>query len=252
MNRRGIYLLPNLFTTTGLFAGFYSIVATINGQFESAAIAIFIAIVSDTFDGAIARLTNTQTNFGMEYDSLADMVSFGLAPSLMVYQYTLHEIGKLGWLAAFFYTASTALRLARFNTQSTNEAKQFFQGLPCPAAAAFLAAGIWLYEIQSYITFSNFVGLALLATVITAVLMVSNIRYYKFHINFKGHIPFFLLLLPILFLVLIAIEPPLMLFVLALIYVISGTAITLFSRHKYRLARKSQGSKKNQDKNQDT
>ncbi|MCK5497771.1 MAG: CDP-diacylglycerol--serine O-phosphatidyltransferase, partial [Gammaproteobacteria bacterium] len=137
--RRGIYLLPNLFTTAGLFAGFYGIVSGMNSQFEAAAIAIFIAMVMDGLDGRIARLTNTQSDFGVEYDSLSDMISFGLAPSLIMYQWALSGMGKLGWLAAFVYTASTALRLARFNTQAGSVDKKFFQGLPSPAAAALLA-----------------------------------------------------------------------------------------------------------------
>ncbi len=142
-HRRGIYLLPNLFTTGALFAGFYSIVAAINAQFESAAIAIFVAMVLDGMDGRIARLTNTASEFGMEYDSLSDMVSFGLAPALIMYQWALSDIGKLGWLASFVYTASAALRLARFNTQADSIDKRFFQGLPSPAAAAVLAGMIW-------------------------------------------------------------------------------------------------------------
>jgi len=141
---RGIYLLPNLFTTAALFAGFYAVIAAFKGYFDAAAIAIFVAMVADTLDGRIARLTNTQTAFGAEYDSLSDMVSFGVAPSLLVYTYCLSNLGKVGWLVVFLYTAATALRLARFNTQVNDQDKRYFQGVPCPAAAGVLAGAVWL------------------------------------------------------------------------------------------------------------
>ena len=137
--RTGIYLLPNLFTTGSLFAGFYGIVAAINSHFELAAIAVLVAMLLDGLDGRVARLTNTQSDFGAEYDSLADMASFGLAPALIVYYWSLSGLGKIGWLAAFLYSASAALRLARFNTQAGSSDKRFFQGLPIPAAAEFPA-----------------------------------------------------------------------------------------------------------------
>ena len=194
--RRGIYLLPNLFTTAGLFAGFYGIVSAMNSQFESAAIAIFIAMVMDGMDGRIARLTNTQSDFGVEYDSLSDMISFGLAPSLIMYQWVLSGMGKLGWLAAFVYTASTALRLARFNTQAASEDKRFFQGLPSPAAAALLAGMIWLGETQEYVDIANLTIFAFLVTIIAGILMVSNIRFHSLkQIDFKGRVPFVRILL---------------------------------------------------------
>ena len=142
--RRGIYLLPNLFTTGCLFAGFYAIVSAMGGRFEAAAVAIFVAMVMDGLDGRVARLTNTQTDFGAQYDSLADMVSFGLAPSLVIYEWALFSMGKLGWLAAFVYAAATALRLARFNTQVGTAGKRYFQGLASPAAAAMVAGMVWV------------------------------------------------------------------------------------------------------------
>ena len=203
--RRGIYLLPNLFTTAGLFAGFYGIVSAMNSQFESAAIAIFVAMVMDGMDGRIARLTNTQSDFGVEYDSLSDMISFGLAPSLIMYQWVLSGMGKLGWLAAFVYTASTALRLARFNTQAASEDKRFFQGLPSPAAAALLAGMIWLGETQEYVDVANLTIFAFPVTVIAGILMVSNIRFYSLkQIDFKGRVPFVRILLLVLLFVFIA------------------------------------------------
>jgi len=220
--RRGIYLLPNLFTTAGLFAGFYGIVSAMNSQFESAAIAIFIAMVMDGMDGRIARLTNTQSDFGVEYDSLSDMISFGLAPSLIMYQWVLSGMGKLGWLAAFVYAASTALRLARFNTQAASEDKRFFQGLPSPAAAALLAGMIWLGETQEYVDVENLAICAFLLTVIAGILMVSNIRFHSLkQIDFKGRVPFVRILLLVLLFVFIASEPPLVLFSNSLVYAIS-------------------------------
>jgi len=239
--RRGIYLLPNLFTTAGLFAGFYGIVSAMNSQFESAAIAIFIAMVMDGMDGRIARLTNTQSDFGVEYDSLSDMISFGLAPSLIMYQWVLSGMGKLGWLAAFVYTASTALRLARFNTQAASEDKRFFQGLPSPAAAALLAGMIWLGETQEYVDVENLAICAFLLTVIAGILMVSNIRFHSLkQIDFKGRVPFVRILLLVLLFVFIASEPPLVLFSISLVYAISGPVMTLLFIRKHRAARKLQ------------
>lgn len=241
--RRGIYLLPNLFTTAGLFAGFYGIVSGMNSQFEAAAIAIFIAMVMDGLDGRIARLTNTQSDFGVEYDSLSDMISFGLAPSLIMYQWALSGMGKLGWLAAFVYTASTALRLARFNTQAGSVDKQFFQGLPSPAAAALLAGMIWLGETQTFVDVTNLTIFAFPVTVVAGILMVSNIRYYSLkQIDFKGRIPFVGILLLVLLFVFIASEPPLVLFSIALVYAISGPVMTLLFIRKHRASRKLQES----------
>ncbi len=237
--RRGIYLLPNLFTTAGLFAGFYGIVAAMNSRFEEAAIAVFIAMVMDGMDGRIARMTNTQSDFGVEYDSLSDLVSFGLAPALIMYQWALSGMGKLGWLAAFVYAASTALRLARFNTQAASEDKHFFQGLPSPAAAALLAGVIWLGETQSYVAVNNLTIFAFPITVLAGILMVSNIRYYSLkQIDFKGRVPFVGILLLVLLFVFIASKPPLVLFSIALFYAISGPVMTLVFIRKHRAARK--------------
>lgn len=239
MNRRGTYLLPNLLTTAGLFSGFYSIAASWNGEFKSAGIAIFIAICMDSLDGPIARFTNTQTSFGMEYDSLSDMVSFGVAPTILLYSYILHEIGKLGWLATFLYTAATALRLARFNTQSTAIDKRFFQGLPSPAAAALIAGAIWVYEIQDYVSWETLKFLSLVSVIMLGLLMVSNIRFYKHNINFSSRIPVFATILLVLLFIFIATEPAIILFILSLVYVFSGLAITLFSMRKHQLAKRS-------------
>ncbi len=246
--RRGIYLIPKLFTTAGLFAGFYGIVSAMNSQFESAAIAIFIAMVMDGMDGRIARLTNTQSDFGIEYDSLSDMVSFGLAPALIMYQWALSDMGKLGWLAAFVYAASTALRLARFNTQAASEDKRFFQGLPSPAAAALLAGMIWLGETQEYVEVTNLAIVAFPITLIAGILMVSNIRFYSFkEIDFKGRVPFVRILLLVVLFVFIASEPPLVLFSIALVYAISGPVMTLLTIRKHRAARKLQEASDSQN-----
>ena len=237
--RRGIYLLPNLFTTAALFAGFYSIVAAMNSRFELAAIAIFVAMVLDGMDGRIARLTNTQSDFGVQYDSLSDMVSFGLAPALVMYKWALFGMGKLGWLAAFVYAASTALRLARFNTQVAVIDKRFFQGLPSPAAAAVLAGMIWLgtdYGLEDGTTIMIF---CFPITILVGILMVSNVRYHSFkQLDLKGRVPFMAVLIVVPIFVLIAIQPPLVLFSIATIYAISGPVFTLVMLRKHREARK--------------
>ena len=238
-SRRGIYLLPNLLTTGALFSGFYSIVAAMNQHFGSAAIAIFVAMILDGMDGRIARLTNTQSAFGMQYDSLSDMVSFGLAPSLVVYQWALFGMGKLGWLAAFVYTACASLRLARFNTQATSIDKRYFQGLPSPGAAAVLAGLVWFGSSYGLIDGTTIGAMCFLVTVIIGLLMVSNIRYHSFkEFDLKNRIPFvtFLIIVPVF--VLIAIEPALILFFLAIIYAISGPIYTLILLRRHRVARK--------------
>jgi CDP-diacylglycerol--serine O-phosphatidyltransferase len=238
--KRGIYLLPNLFTTAALFAGFYSIVASINHQFELAAIAIFVAMVLDGMDGRIARLTNTQSDFGMQYDSLSDMVSFGLAPALVMYQWALFDMGKPGWLAAFVYTACAALRLSRFNTQAASLDKRFFQGLPSPAAAAVLAGMIWCGEVYELIGETTSLVFCLPVTIIVGVLMVSNVRYHSFkEFDLKGRVPFMAVLIVVPVFVLIAVKPPLVLFVLATGYAISGPVLTLLTLRKHREARKT-------------
>lgn len=238
-SRRGIYLLPNLLTTGALFSGFYSIVAAMNQHFASAAIAIFVAIILDGMDGRIARLTNTQSEFGMQYDSLSDMISFGLAPSLVVYQWALFGMGKLGWLAAFVYTACASLRLARFNTQATSIDKRYFQGLPSPGAAAVLGGLVWFGSGYGLVDDTTITMFCSLLTVIVGLLMVSNIRYHSFkEFDFKNRISFmaFLIIVPVF--VLIAIEPASVLFLLAIIYIISGPIFTIILLHRHRVARK--------------
>lgn len=234
---RGIYLLPNLFTTAGLFAGFYAIVAAIRGDFESAAIAIFVAMVMDGLDGRIARMTNTQSAFGAEYDSLADMVSFGMAPALVVFQWSLLDMGKFGWMVAFIYTACAALRLARFNTQIGVEDKRYFQGLPSPAAAACLAGWVWLGSTNS-IDAALLTGVALPLTFACGILMVSTVRYHSFKdLDLKGKVPFVVLLIIVLVIALIANDPPIILFAGFFIYALSGPVMTLLKLRQHRADR---------------
>ncbi|KPK55743.1 MAG: CDP-diacylglycerol--serine O-phosphatidyltransferase [Thiotrichales bacterium SG8_50] len=245
--RRGIYLLPNLFTTAALFAGFYAIVAATQGRFEAAAVAVFVAMLLDGIDGRVARLTNTQSAFGAEYDSLADMISFGLAPALVTYEWALHSLGKLGWLAAFVYTAGAALRLARFNTQIGVADKHYFQGLPSPSAAAIVVGLVWVGH--------NYIGpdapmnvVALTITILAGVLMVSNVRYHSFKsLDVRGRVPFVAILLVVLIIVFVSIDPPLILFSGFLIYVLSGPVLTLTQLRKRRAERHAQRSDASQD-----
>lgn len=235
--RRGIYLLPNLFTTAGLFAGFYAIVAAIRGDFEAAAMAIFVAMIMDGLDGRIARMTNTQSAFGAEYDSLSDMVAFGLAPALVIFLWALLDIGKFGWMIAFIYAACGALRLARFNTQIGTADKRYFQGLPSPAAAACVAGWVWLGANRG-IDPAIITNIAVPITFFSAILMVSSMRYYSFKdLDFKNRVPFIKMLALVLIFALVANDPPLVLFSVFLIYAISGPVITLIKLRQHRSER---------------
>lgn len=223
--RKGIYILPNLFTTGALFAGFYAIVQAMNNQFENAPMAIFIAMVLDGLDGRVARWTHTESDFGAEYDSLSDMVSFGLAPALVMYEWALSGLGKIGWLVAFLYTAAAALRLARFNTQVGSSSGSFFQGLPSPSAAAMTVGLMWALHSGYGVPGKEVSFLALGFTLFAAVAMVSNIRYYSFkHFDLKGRVPFMAIIAVVLLLVLIALDPPQNLFLIFLLYGLSGPA----------------------------
>jgi CDP-diacylglycerol--serine O-phosphatidyltransferase len=237
--RRGIYLLPNLFTTGCLFAGFYAIVASMGDRYEAAAIAIFVAMIMDGLDGRVARLTNTQSAFGAEYDSLADMVSFGLAPALVVYVWVLSDLGKVGWLAAFVYTAGTALRLARFNTQVGRADKRYFQGLASPAAAAVMAGMVWVG--QDYSLAGHYMAVvAAITAVLLGLFMVSNVRYRSFKdLDLKGRVPFVTILVMVLVFVLISIDPPQMLFAVFALYALSGPIVTLVTLRRRRAERKA-------------
>jgi len=236
--RRGIYLLPNLFTTASLFAGFYAVVAAMGDRFEAAAVAIFVAMLLDGLDGRVARLTHTQTAFGTEYDSLSDMVSFGVAPALVVYAWSLHFMGKVGWLAAFIYTAGAALRLARFNTQVAVADKRDFQGLPSPSAAAIVAGLVWFGSDQEIAGESVRLGASILSVVV-GLLMVSNLRYYSFKgLDLRDRVPFMTVLAVVLAFVLISIHPSHVLFFLFLAYAVSGPVVTLLQLRRRRASRR--------------
>lgn len=238
----GIYLLPNLFTTAALFAGFYAVLAATQERFEAAALAIFAAMVLDGFDGRIARLTHTQSDFGAEYDSLSDMVAFGVAPALVAYHWALEGLGKIGWLAAFVYTAATALRLARFNTQVGIADKRYFQGLASPAAAAIIASGIWT-ATDLGIDGASMSWLAALLTAGAGLLMVSNFRYQSFkQLNLQGRVPFLLAVGVMLGFAIVFIYPPLVLFALALSYAISGPVWTLLRLRQSRARRRREST----------
>lgn len=229
IRRRGIYLLPNLLTITGLFAGFFSIVAAMKGYFDLSAKAIFIAMIMDSLDGRVARLTNSESTFGVELDSLADAVSFGVAPALIMYSWSLTTLGKIGWLGCFLFAAAGVLRLARFNTQVEIADKRYFQGLPIPAAAGVLASLVWMWH--DYTTQPKLFGIVMLiATVWTAVLMVSNIRYHSFkELNINDRVPFLSILIAVLILVCIAVNPPLVLLMIFVTYALSGQVMTLWT-----------------------
>ncbi|MCK4863891.1 MAG: CDP-diacylglycerol--serine O-phosphatidyltransferase [Gammaproteobacteria bacterium] len=236
---RGIYLLPNLFTTAALFCGFYAIISSINGKFETAAIAIFVAMVLDGIDGRVARLTNTESDFGAEFDSLADMVSFGLAPALIIYLWSLSNLGKIGWLVSFIYVACAALRLARFNTQASHSDKRYFQGLASPAAAAVVAGLIWNGDlIKEFITLPTLQYLALATTLFAGLLMVSNVRYHSFKgVNWRSKVPFFTILMFVFALVFVSAEPALVLFAIFLVYALSGPVLTVIMLRRHRAER---------------
>ena len=241
---RGVFLLPNLLTTGALFAGFYSIVAGINGQFAAAAVAVVVAGVLDGLDGRVARLTNTQSDFGIQYDSLSDLVSFGLAPALLSFNWSLRSlgevaplVGKLGWLVAFLYVACAALRLARFNTQAGVEDKGHFQGLASPAAAGTLVTTIWFFVDQG-IDGATVRWLILFETLALGLLMFSRVRYFSFKKWPKGdRVPTTWIFLAVVIFVLLAVDPPAMMMLIGIVYVVSGLIITVLGRHNWKMRR---------------
>jgi CDP-diacylglycerol---serine O-phosphatidyltransferase len=231
---RGVYLLPNALTTANLFCGFFAIVSAMNDRFELAAIAVFIAMIFDSLDGRVARLTNTQSAFGEQYDSLCDMLSFGAAPALIVYEWSLRGLGKLGWLAAFVYVAGAALRLARFNTNIGVVDKRYFQGLPSPAAAALVTGLVWIVTDWRQAKWISWGGpdmqwVAFAFTLFAGLTMVSNAPYYSFKdINLRKKVPFIFALAFLAALVLISADPPLVLFALFVAYGVSGWVTALW------------------------
>jgi len=239
LRRRGIYLLPNLFTTAALFAGFFAIVQAMNGRFEQAAVAIFVAMVLDGLDGRVARMTHTQSAFGAEYDSLSDMVSFGAAPALVIYEWALKGLGKVGWIAAFIYCAGAALRLARFNTNIGVVDKRYFQGLPSPAAAALIAGLVWVL-LESGVSGAEARWAACALTIFAGLTMVSNVPYWSGKdINLRKSVPFMVVAAIALGFALVSFYPSGVLFGLFLLYALSGyvAAIGNWWRRRKAVAR---------------
>lgn len=238
VRRRGIYLLPNLLTTGAMFAGFFAVISGMSGDFHNSCVAILVAMFLDGLDGRVARLTNTQSAFGAEYDSLSDMLAFGVAPALICFSWALSDLGKLGWTAAFIYVACAALRLARFNVQQGTADKRFFVGLASPSAAGLVVFMVWslhTYDVETSVLVSVF---AAALTVLAGILMVINLRYYSFKdLDFRNRVPFFAILAVILIIVVVALNPPVVLFTMAIIYAISGPAMAIYARRKKNVIR---------------
>lgn len=233
---KSIYLLPNLFTSAALFSGFYAIVAASQHHFKAAAIAIFIAMIMDALDGRVARMTGTQSAFGAEYDSLADIVSFGVTPALVVYFWALQPLKQIGWLISFLFVACVALRLARFNTSPTSGDKRYFYGLPCPSGAAVIAGYVWLGQAYHFNGLINSIIVAMM-TVYLSWMMVSNVKFRSFKdYDFKSSVPFTTVVLVILLYMCIALDPEHVLFILFALYALSGpfggTIRKVVSRYK--------------------
>lgn len=235
--RKGVYLLPNLFTTAALFSGFYAIVSSMQGRLEVATMAIIVAMMMDILDGRVARLTNTQSAFGAEYDSLSDMVSFGVAPAIVMFNWALSGMGKLGWAASFIYIACAALRLARFNTTSDSEDKRYFKGLASPAAAATVACTVWLCselalvgdDLPSWLQI-----IAMLETAALGFLMVSNVRYHSFKgLAFKNRVPLAALIIGVVIFAIVIIDPASVLLSMLAIYIFSGILLTVFTKEAF-------------------
>ncbi len=251
---KGVFLLPNALTTGAMFAGFYSIISGINGHYVAASVAVVVAGLLDGLDGRVARLTNTQSEFGVQYDSLSDLISFGLAPALLAFNWSLSSLselgptpGKLGWLAAFLFVACAALRLARFNTQAASADKSYFQGLASPAAAGALVATIWFF-VDHGIEGETVRWLIWFETVVLGLLMFSRVRYFSGKSWPKGdRIPTGFLFLVVLVFVLLAIDPPTVLMLIGIIYVGSGLVVTLLGRQQWKSRRSRRKSLKKGD-----
>lgn len=236
VRRQGIYLLPNLFTTGALFAGFYAVIAAMRGDFESAPIAILAAMVLDGLDGRVARMTNTQSKFGAEYDSLSDMVSFGVAPALVMFSFALGELGKFGWSAAFVYVACAALRLARFNTQIDTADKNFFTGLASPSAACIIVSAVWVCNDLGWVGAQQSVELGYVLGILTATIgfmMIANFPYYSFKgLDFHGRVPFVVMIAVVFVFSLVTLDPPLVLLIGFLGYALSGPVIAVLKKRR--------------------
>lgn len=228
---RGIYLLPNLLTTGAMFAGFYAILSGMDGKFEAAAIAIFVAMIFDGLDGRVARMTNTSTDFGVEYDSLSDMVSFGVAPAVIAFSWMLNEAGRIGWAAAFIYASCAALRLARFNTQVGTTPKGHFVGLPSPMAAALIAGMVWVWSGSDLEAGTGTALMAAFVTAMAGLLMVSNFRYNSFkESGLKGKVPFMVASAVAVGLAILTIDPPRILLLIAFVYAMSAPVLFIWRK----------------------
>lgn len=238
VRRRGVYLLPNLFTTGALFAGFYAVIAAMRGDFASAPLAIYAALIFDGLDGRVARLTNTSSKFGAEYDSLSDMVSFGVAPALVVFSLALGDLGKLGWSATFIYVACAALRLARFNAQIDISDGNYFTGLASPAAACIIASGVWVCHDMGWSAGNmplEVAGVIAIGTMLVGFLMVANFQYSSFKgLNLRGRVPFVVIFLMVLVFALVTVDPPRVLFSAFVLYALSGPVLQVFRRKGWR------------------
>lgn len=238
--RKGIYILPNLFTLAALFGGFYAIVMAMNGRFELAAIGVFCAMVLDSLDGRVARMTNTQSAFGEQMDSLSDMVSFGVAPALIAYEWALKGLGRWGWIAAFVYCSCAALRLARFNVNTAVVDKRYFQGLPSPAAAALVTGFIWLLSDlglmrgeDGLLTWTQLTWAMFALTLYAGLTMVTNVPFYSFKdVHMKKSVPFAALVLIVLAIAVINIHAPTVLFSVFVLYGLSGYAVYAWRKAK--------------------
>lgn len=238
IRRKGVYLLPNLFTTGALFGGFFAILSAFKGNFDHAALAIFAAQILDGFDGRVARMTNTQSAFGTEYDSLSDMVSFGLAPAIVLYSWALEPLGKYGIAAAFVFVACAAIRLARFNTHAETSDSRFFTGLASPPAATLLASAVWWgSENELTVSISIF---AALVTAFVGLLMVSNIRYQSFKgLDANRRVPFVAMIITIVVFIVVLIDPPKVLFTMAFVYALSGPLAYVYGLMPWRRGKAS-------------
>ena len=232
LRRRGIYVLPNLFTTAALFCGFFAIVQAMTGSFERAAVAIFVAMILDGLDGRVARMTRTQSAFGAEYDSLSDMVSFGVAPALVIYAWALKDMGRVGWIAAFIYCVGAALRLARFNTSLEVVDRRYFQGLPSPAAAALVTGFFWVM-IDKSVAAAEVRWLACALVIFAGISMVSNLRFYSFKdVNLRRSVPFIFVVGIALSFAVLSYDTPVALFGLFVAYSLSGYLLALLRRFR--------------------
>lgn len=234
VRKRGIYLLPNLLTTGAMFAGFYAVIAGMGGDFRSACIAIIVAMFLDGLDGRVARMTKTQSAFGAEYDSLSDMLAFGVAPALICFSWSLSQLGNIGWTAAFVYVACAALRLARFNVQQGTADKRYFIGLASPSAAGVVVFMVWTFHEYQLESNAFIASITAFVTFLSGILMVVNIPYYSFKDLDRNRVPFVVMLAVIMVIVIVSWDPPTVLWLIAIAYAASGPAMAIYNRRKLK------------------